>query len=111
MAERQVEKALQLRLDIAIKAGVNRLCGNFARELIGCVHSRSVAEGVARKLIQQQHERQRARACLKPMAKPAARSGVVQVEEAVVEALVEFDIFCEPEVRSGLAPKIDNFNR
>ena len=77
-------------------AGLQRLPGEVTRQRIGREHMRRAAKTVARELVEQDHQRQRAFGMIDPVVKLAPRRGEMQFAEPVVEAGVEFGILAEP---------------
>ena len=73
-------------------ARLQRLPGKVARQRIGREHMGSAAKTVARELVEQDHQRQRAFGMVDPVVELAPCRGKMQIAEPVVKAGVEFGI-------------------
>ena len=70
------------------------------------------AKAVARKLVEQDHQRQRAFGMVDPVRRARARAACeVQVAEAVVEVGVERLVLAEPGVLARVPPELHDFGR
>ena len=92
-------------------AGLKRLPGEVPRQRIGREHVRRAAKAVARELVEQDHQRQRAFGMVDPVVELAPRRRKMQLAEPVVEAGVECGVLREPGILSGIAPEFDDFRR
>ena len=108
MFERQVEEHAQRGVDLGIEADVERAARVLACERVGGEGVRAVAEDVARYLIEQQDQRERAVGGGKQVFVFAACGGVVIVEKAGAQLDVEGSVFCEPFRGTGITPDVDN---
>jgi hypothetical protein len=96
------------RLDRLVVAERDRGVGDPARHRVGLVHARGAAEGVARKLVEEEDQRQRAGGAAEPAGAFAARCGAMRGDEAFSEFCVERRVLREPQFWAGLAPKGDD---
>ncbi len=108
MGERQVEELRDLVLNRAIVPGPDGGIRNEPRMSVGRIHTRRAAKRIARKLIEQNNERQRAVGIRSPIGEFAPRGRLVRRKEALAEALVEGVVLCEPVSRTGRAPERDD---
>jgi hypothetical protein len=106
--ERQVEEAAQGGLDLPVKALLDRPVGRVNRRRIGAVGPPRAAEHVAGKLVEQEHEGERAVGRQLPFVEVAAGCGLVGEEEALAAGGVERLVRLEPAVRPGIPPEGDD---
>ena len=109
--ERQIEESLQLRGDDAVVACVDRGIGELARRRVGRVHARRAAKGIARELVEQNHECERAGGRRVPAVELAARGRLVQWQEALAKAPIERVVLGEPERGTRTLPERNDFPR
>ena len=108
MLQRQQEKHPHFRLDRADELGGERAAGVEAGERVGGEHMRRAAKHVARYLVAQQHQRQRADGVAKPIVVTPRGGFPMQIEAGNAAARVEFRILGVPESRARLAPEADD---
>jgi hypothetical protein len=106
--ERQIEEAAHVG-DGAVEAVKNGAAGNFARQRVGGEGALVTAEHVARKLVEQNEQRQRAFGIPLPCDELAGGGVFVELEKAAVDFLIERRIFLEPAFRPDRAPEGDDF--
>ena len=111
MLEGQVEEPADVSLNLQVVPGLQRLPGDHPRECIGGEGMASAAEGVARKLVQQDQQAQRALRRLRPGIQRPAGSGMVCDLEPFPEQGVESLVPGEPLRGSGLFPEGDDVGR
>ncbi|MCY1378954.1 hypothetical protein D9M69_666290 [compost metagenome] len=105
MFERHVEELAQLRIRSQILAGRNGAVGEILRQRIGCEHVRRAPIGIAGELVQQDHQRQRARRVFQPAVQLASGGGEVRALEAFAEHGIECGVLGEPLLRTRIEPK------
>ncbi len=103
--ERQIEEAAQLRRHRPVVLALDRAVGNVHRHGVGPVGAPGAAEHVARELVEEQAQRQRAFRHELPLVEVAARRRLVGEEEALPAGLVEGVVLGKPLVRPGGAPE------
>jgi hypothetical protein len=109
--ERQVvEPAFDLR-NLPVEAARERMTGHRAGGRVGVVHARPSAEHVARELVEQDDERQRAFRRGFPLRELALGSGTPELDKARGDLGVEGRVLLEPLVRAGRAPKGEHVHR
>jgi hypothetical protein len=111
MREGQVEEEPHLHRQRAVMPCPDRRRRRLARGLVARIHARRAAEGVARELVEQDDEGERARRRVAPMREPPARRGLVPCQEAVPEQRVEGIVLREPARGSGRLPEGDDLAR
>jgi hypothetical protein len=110
MHERQIEEVPHRQIHRPIEAARECAVGHGAGHRIRRKRARIVAKHVARKLIEQEHERKGALPAVKPGREPASRRILVHGKESGSNAEVERAIEREPFVRPGFAPESHNFS-
>jgi len=108
MLERQEEEHPQRRIDAMVVAGGDRARRVRPRQRVGRERMAAVAEHVARDLVEQQHQRERAVGVIEQRLVLAPRRGEMRVEEAVAQRGVEGGVLGEPFRRTGVVPKGDD---
>ncbi|MOA19817.1 hypothetical protein D3C78_1402220 [compost metagenome] len=89
-------------------ATANGLVGEKPRQGVCGIHVGGATKTIARKLIQQKHQRKAAFRTLQPVIQFAPCCREMGIAETVVEMTVEGGILVEPLVRPGLLPEIDD---
>jgi len=105
MLERQVEERPQICRDalvVAIGDGKPRM---VAGQRIGREHVRSAAKAVARKLVEQDHQRQCAIGRAIPVVELSPRCAPMQVRMALAELRVETVVLAEPRLLASRTPE------
>src|SRR5688572_3839713 len=105
MLERHGEENPQRRIDLMVEAALDRACGVVARQRIGGVGMAAAAKHVARDLVEQNRQRQRALRRSHPVLEFAACGAVVRRQPLLAAARVEFLIAREPALVAGLLPE------
>src|SRR3546814_9268404 len=90
-------------LDLRVEAGVDRARGVAPRQRVGGVGVAAATEAVARELVEQQEQRQRAVGAVHPGFQLAPGGGPVGVDELCTEARVEGVVAREPFAGAGVA--------
>ena len=111
MAIRQIEEFPQVGRHRLIVAGIDRRGRDPARRRIGCIHPRRAAKRIARKLVQQQQQRQCALGRRHPVIEIAARRGLMRIQKRLAKTAIEIRILGEPHRRAGLQPEADHLGR
>ena len=83
MHEGQIEEDPQLLVDRFVHAGLERALRKTERQRVGRIHMRRAAKAVARELVEQDHQRQRAIRLLHPVVEFASSGREMQVMKAV----------------------------
>jgi hypothetical protein len=89
-------------------ARIDGAAGHGPRHWVGVVHARRAAEGIARVLVEKEHESERRLGNGSPAGELAASGSFVQRQKALTEQTVELGILGEPKFWAGLAPKPDD---
>src|SRR5215831_16624122 len=110
MLEREIEKGAHVRVNLGIEAADNSARGHRTRQWIGGKGARVAAEHVARKLIEQDQQCESTFGAVLPAGQLAGRSGLIGVEEPLLDRLVEGLVLGEPAVRSGITPERHDFS-
>ena len=105
---RHVEEDLQRGIHLRVEARLNGPFGVVPRQPVGGIGMRTLPEAVAWKLVQQQHQRQRARGIAHPAFQLPPRRAEVQPAEALVELGVERIVVGEPLFVAGVLPEADD---
>ena len=111
MLEGQVEEPPDVALNLQVVPGLQRLPGDHPCQGIGGEGMARAAEGVARKLVQQDQQGQRALRRLRPVIQRPPGSGMVCDLESLAEQGVESLVFGEPFRGAGLFPEGDDVGR
>ena len=102
MLKRQVTKPAQGRFNLLIQLRLNHLPGVKPRQRVGGEHVRSATEAIARVLVQQQQQRQRAFWVCGPRLKLTPGGLKVRGVEGLTKALVEGLVLGKPMRGAGL---------
>src|SRR5450631_3385187 len=106
--EWQIKEAAQLGWHLAIEAAHQGAGGNCPRQWIADEGARLPAEHVARELIEQNEQRQRAFRVGFPSGEFAGGGSFVNFKEAAANVVVESGVLLEPAFRPRLAPERDH---
>lgn len=111
MLQRQIEEAADVALDLQVVPGLQRPPGDRPRQRIGGEGVACAPEHIARKLVQQDQQGQRAFRRLRPGIQFAPRGCEMRVPETAPEAGVEGVIPGEPLRGTGVFPEGDDVGR
>lgn len=111
MLQRQIEEPANVARNLQVVPGRQRLLRKRARQRIRSEGMTGAAEGVARKLVQQDQQGQRALRRLRPGIQRPSGRGMVCDLEPLAEQGVESLVPGEPLRRSGLFPEGDDVGR
>src|SRR5690348_5070357 len=100
MHERQIDKLPRRRLGRLVEAARQRAIGGGTRQRIGREGARSAAKHVARKLIEQKHERERTLGTVLPVRKLAIRYRLMGRQKPRPDGSIEVVVLREPFVVS-----------
>src|ERR1700754_4047904 len=81
VVERQIQKETQVGVDVPVATGLKRGLGDLERLRVACITARRAAKGMARKLIEQQNQRQCPSRRPLPVIEIAAASRFVGIKE------------------------------
>src|SRR6185503_16033152 len=104
MLERQIEETAHLGIG-AVEAVEDGAARQRARLRVGGEGALVAAEHVARKLVEQDQQRQRAFGAVFPRRQLAGGGGLMQRQEAPADFVVERRILLAPALRSDIAPE------
>lgn len=96
MLERQVEEPADVALDLQVMPGLQRAKSEHPRQRIGGEGMARAPEHIARKLVEQDQQGQRALRSLRPGIQFSPGGGEMRVPEAAPETGVESVILGEP---------------
>src|SRR6185437_14659228 len=88
-----------------VEAARQRAIGGGTRQRIGREGARSAAKHVARKLIEQKHERERTLGAVLPVSKFAIRGRLMGRQKPRPDGSIEVVVLREPFVVSGVTPE------
>jgi len=108
MTERQIVEAPQLTRHFQVMTGHDGAIGSSAGLRIARIHPWRAAKRVARKLVEQQDQRQGARWRRQPAVQLAARCGLVRLQKALAESTIEIRILGEPQLAASVLPEYDD---
>ncbi len=111
MLQRQIEEPPDVALNLQVVPGLQRPLCKMPRQRIRREGMARAAEGVARKLVQQDQQGQRALRRLRPVIQRPPGSGMVCDLESLAEQGVESLVFGEPFRGAGLFPEGDDVGR
>ena len=98
MVKRHVEEQPPGRRNEPVEAPCERPVGNGARRRVGRIGARRAAKDVARDLVEQQHQGERALGQSFPRPQFAGGTGFVIGEKSVAQRVVEFRGALEPDL-------------
>ena len=108
MHERQIEKRPHRQIGRLIKAARKCAISHSPSHRIGREGARFPAKHIARKLVEEKHERERALCAVLPSPKPAACSGLVRCKESRSNSEVKRVVARESLVGPSFAPESHN---
>src|SRR3954464_15781118 len=111
MHERQIEELALLLRHLAVEAALESAIGDGAGDRIGLVGPRPFAEHVARKLIENEDERERALWRRLPRCELVIRGRAPERAKARRDLGVESVVLGKPFVRAGGAPEREHLHR
>src|SRR5262249_41705928 len=111
MLKRQEEELSFILGQVAVEAAGQRAIGYGEGQRVGGIAARVTPKHVARKLIEDDDQRQRAVACGFPIGKLACRRCFVGAEKAPTDFGVERIVLGEPLVLACGAPESEHFAR
>src|SRR6201996_567974 len=111
MMKRRIDEGAQLAADLPVMARRNGTVGDVARSRIALIHPCRAAKRIARKLIEQDQQRQRAVRRRRPAIQLATASRLIDAQEFLAKQPVEIRILAEPHRLAGLLPERDDIGR
>src|SRR5262245_6951421 len=109
--ERKIKEAAHFRWNLAVKTTNNGACCNGTRERIGRESPSIAAKHVARKLVEEDEQRESALRALLPIGQFSGSGRLMGFEKALPDLLVEACILVEPPVRPRRAPERNDLVR
>ncbi|TPW00964.1 MAG: hypothetical protein FD125_2847 [bacterium] len=111
MLERQVEEPADISIGPQVVPGLQGASGEQPRQRIRREGMARAPEHVARILVQQHQQGERALGCFRPVIEVAPRGGEMRVPETAPETGVKGVILGEPFAGTGLFPEGDDGGR
>lgn len=108
MGKGQAEEQPQVSIDRLHIPRCLRQAGDMSGQGVRCVHVRGATKGVARKLVEQDQQRQRALGGIQPSVAFTANHRPMQVEKTLAKASVERWVLGEPLIGARLPPEPDD---
>src|SRR3954468_19686766 len=99
MCERQVEEIALRQLQFLVETPLDGTLGDRQRQRVGSESARGSAEHVARELIEDNDERQRAFRRRLPVGQPSRGGGLISGQEAFADRGVKGGVFRIPLLR------------